>query len=187
MISILENASIRRQVAPLSVETYHALGQMGSLPENVELLRGMLVEKMSKSPLHSAICQRLLRRLRTACEPALSVRQEQPLTLADSEPEPDLAIVPASPDDYAGGHPQTALLVIEVAISTEERDTAKADIYAGAGVPEYWLILPAAREVVVFRGAGPAGYSERSVIGGNTTITAENVQKFALAISDLFV
>jgi Uma2 family endonuclease len=186
VISILENASIRRQVAPLSVETYHALGGMGSLPENVELLRGMLVEKMSKSPLHSAVCQRLLRRLRAACEPALSIRQEQPLTLIDSEPEPDLAIVPASLDDYASGHPRSALLVIEVAISTEERDTAKAEIYAEAGVPEYWLILPATREVVIFRRPSPTGYGERLVVGAEGAVAAQGVPTVTVTMSELF-
>jgi Uma2 family endonuclease len=187
MISILENASIRRQIAALSVETYHALGQMGSLPENVELLRGVLVEKMSKSPLHSAICQRLLRRLRAACEPAFTIRQEQPLTFADSEPEPDLAVVPTSADDYASGHPRSALLVVEVAISTQERDTAKTEIYAEAGVGEYWLILPAAREVVAFRKVGAGGYAERSVLRESDTLILGSVPEFSLAIADLFV
>ncbi len=186
MIPILENPSIRRQIAPLSVETYHTLGHMGNIPENVELLRGVIVEKMPKSPLHSAVRQRLIRHARAACEPALSVRQEQPLTLADSEPEPDLAVVPMRGDDYEGGHPRSALLVAEIAISTEERDAAKADIYAEAGVLEYWLILPSQREAIVFRRPGPDGFSERSVVSEVETLVAVSVPALQIPLGALF-
>ena len=59
------------------------------------------------------------------------VRPQVPLTLGDSEPEPDLAVVTAEEDAKAERHPQAALLVIEVADSSARRDLeTKARIYA---------------------------------------------------------
>ena len=48
MIAMLEKPAIRKQVQSLSVETYHRLGELGLLSEQVELLRGVIVQKMSK-------------------------------------------------------------------------------------------------------------------------------------------
>src|SRR6266480_5689478 len=38
------------QVLPLSVKAYHALGEMGLIPKQTELLYGQVFHKMSKSP-----------------------------------------------------------------------------------------------------------------------------------------
>ena len=77
------------------------------------------------------------------------IRQEQPITCRNSEPEPDLAVVPGSDDDYFRAHPTTAELVIEVAISSSEIDAEKSAIYAEANVLEYWIVLPEERRVEV--------------------------------------
>ena len=52
MFSILENNAVRDAVLPISVEQYHQLGESGILQGNTELLRGVIVEKMIKSPKH---------------------------------------------------------------------------------------------------------------------------------------
>ena len=64
MASILENAAVRDAALPISVEQYHRLGQAGIIPQHTELLRGVIVEKMVKSPEHSWLVQRLVDRLR---------------------------------------------------------------------------------------------------------------------------
>ena len=47
------------------------------------------------------------------------VRSQMPLRLNDdSEPEPDIAVVPGTPSDYAAAHPSTALLAVEIAVTT---------------------------------------------------------------------
>lgn len=93
MLSVLEDPAIRARVPAISVADFHAMVEGGLVSEKVELLRGALVEKMSKSSLHSKIVLRLLRWLMQALPAGYSVRPEQPLTLVDSEPGPDLAIV----------------------------------------------------------------------------------------------
>ena len=169
MIAMLEQPAIRRQVQPLTVETYHRLTELGLLSEKVELLRGVIVQKMSKSPIHCAVLQRLLKLLRAACEPTYEVRQEQPLTLADSEPEPDIAIVPVSSEDYARHHPNTALLVVEIAVTTVETDREKGTIFAEATIPEFWLVLPEQRQVELYSKPSARGYGqcERLTPGGS--------------------
>src|SRR5438309_11954652 len=69
----------------LSVEDYHALGEMGLIPEKTELLYGQVFHKMAKSPTHSFFQVQLLDLLRTASPPGTHVRQDQPITCLDSE------------------------------------------------------------------------------------------------------
>ena len=40
---------------PVTVEQYHALFAQGLIAKNTELLEGTILEKMSKSPLHSSV------------------------------------------------------------------------------------------------------------------------------------
>ena len=68
MIDILERSAVRQRVHPLSVETYHVLGEAGHLGTEVELLRGVIVQKMPKSPLHTSIAQLLVDALRLHCK-----------------------------------------------------------------------------------------------------------------------
>jgi Uma2 family endonuclease len=186
MIAMLEQSAIRERVQPLTVETYHRLGELGLLREKVELLRGVIVQKMSKSPIHCAVLQRLLKLLRAACEPEYDVRQEQPLTLADSEPEPDIAIVPVSTEDYASHHPNTALLVVEVAVTTVETDREKAMIFAEAGIPEFWLVLPEQRQVEVYSKPSARGYGQCDRLASGDRLTSSVLRQGKIEITRLF-
>ena len=116
---------------------------------------------MPKSPLHSSIVGLLHRFFLTELPAGWHPRAEQPLTLSDSEPEPDLAIVRGAESDFFNGHPTVADLVIEVAISTERLDRAKLEIYAEAGVRECWLLL--AEERIIERHTDPQGGTYRQV------------------------
>lgn len=81
----------------------------------------------------------------------------------DSEPEPDLAVVPWG--DYRDEHPTTALLVIEVADTSLEADRSfKADEYAAAGVPEYRIVDVRGRTIEVCRDPQPTGYRQRTIV-----------------------
>ncbi len=189
MNSLVERPSIRQNLYPIAVATYHALGELNLVDEKVELLRGMIVTKMPKSELHVFVVRRLLKLLaEEAAKRGLDLLKEDPLTLADSEPEPDLALVLAGPADAVAPqpHPTTALLVIEVAVTTYERDQAKADIYAEAGVPEYWIVRPEERRVEVFSKLGAEGYGERSVLEEHDLLTPSALPGFSLSPSALF-
>jgi Uma2 family endonuclease len=87
--------------------------------------------------------------------------------LAESEPEPDLAVVRGDENTYLHRHPGPAdvALLVEVADSTLDRDRAdKARIYGQAGVPVYWIVNLVDRQVEVYTSpTGPtgAGYTSR--------------------------
>ena len=150
MSAILENPVVRRHLHVIPVKQYHRMIEEGIASQQWELIRGILITKPAKSHVHSTIAARLLSRL-TAALPEYWVRKEDPLTFADSEPEPDISIVPGRIEDYAA-HPTTARLVIEVAISSEDIDREKGALYAEAGVEEFWLVLPEARAVEIHTG-----------------------------------
>ena len=100
MIELLERPAVRHQVAPLSVDGYHKLRDLGLVRVKTELLNGVIVEKMTKSPLHTFLAQRLYDQLRADLPLGYQLRKEDPLTLATSEPEPDLAIVAGTAETF---------------------------------------------------------------------------------------
>ena len=119
--------------------------------EPLELIEGMLVEMSPQGTPHMWSITRLATALIRMLDPDRhEVRVQGPLALtAESEPEPDLAVV-----DIVGpeAHPSTAHLVVEVAQSSLPFDLdTKARLYARAGIADYWVVDLAAAEVVVHR------------------------------------
>jgi Uma2 family endonuclease len=186
MSSILDQPAIRRAVLPITVEQYHRLGEAGIVAVKTELLCGVIVEKMIKSPQYTWIVQFLVDWLRSALRENVHVRQEQPLTLEDSEPEPDVAVVDGTPDDYRRAHPRAARLVMEVAYSTIELDREKTHIYAAAGVPEYWLVLPGGQSVEVFTEPTETGYARRSIHRAADSVHVGPFPTLSLTLKNLF-
>lgn len=171
---------------PVTVEQYHALYERGLIVENVELLEGLIVEKMPKSPLHSFLVLELLRLLLAVVGEGFRVRPEQPLTCRRSEPEPDLAVVRASPDGYLTGHPKTAEIVIEVAVSSSEIDRRKMAIYAEAGVSEYWIVLPETLQIEVHTKLTQSRYAVQRIFSDGQTAFSEVLPAFRVELSALF-
>ncbi len=157
MLAILEEPAVRERVSAFTVANYHRLLQFGALAPNVELIRGALVDQTPKAPLHTSIVTLLFRHLLAQVPEGWHARSEQPLSFAssDSEPEPDLAVVRGTEQDFFQDHPTTAALVIEVIVSSERLNRIKLGIYAEAGVPESWLIF--AEERTVERHTEPHG------------------------------
>lgn len=185
MTSLLELPAFRQRVHLLSVEEYHRLGELGMLSEDVELLRGIVVTKMPKSPLHELVAHKLMRCLLAKMPHGFEVRRESPLTLRSSEPEPDLSVVRGKADDWAKAHPSTAHLVVEVAVSSLGIDEGKAEIYAEAGIPEYWLVRPEERAVDVYREPTVEGYLSRTTLSGNSTLCCASIPGVALSLTDI--
>ncbi|MBI1346569.1 Uma2 family endonuclease [bacterium] len=128
----------------LSVETYERMVATGAFNEDdpVELLEGYLVPKMPKNPLHDSSVDLLQNLLLQLVRSGWYVRTQNVLSTDDSMPEPDLAVVRGMPAMYRTQHPcgRDVGLVIEVADTSIRRDRHKAEIYARAGVPEYWVV-----------------------------------------------
>ncbi len=130
------------RVRPIRRVEYERMAEMGVFGgEKLELLRGFIVQMRPQGTRHAGTIQNLTLRLVMALGASgrASVRVQLPFAAGDdSEPEPDLAVVP--PGAYRDHHPTQALLVVEVAESSLAEDRAKAAIYAQSGVPEYWIV-----------------------------------------------
>ena len=186
MSAILELPEVRRRVSPISVEDYRRLGEFNAHGRRTELIRGIVIEKMSKSPLHAAIAKRLYDLIARMFPRGLVVRQENPITLADSEPEPDIAVVRGVEADFFQAHPTTAALVIEVAVSSPALDRENASLYAEAGVKEYWIVLGLERKVEVYQRAEAGRYLEKGVLEFNDTLECRSVPGVQIRLADLF-
>jgi Uma2 family endonuclease len=112
MSAILEIPEVRQRVSKLTVEEYHRLGERNENGRQTELIRGIVIEKMSRSPLHQSLGQRLYDIVRDLIPAGFVARHEGPLTLADSEPEPDVAVARGTRQQFFTKHPTTAELVV---------------------------------------------------------------------------
>ena len=174
------------QVWPLGVKAYHALGELGLIPEKTELLYGQVFHKMPKSPLHTYLQQFLMELLLSALPPGTHLRSEQPVIGADSEPEPDLAVVRGAKEDYRLEHPHTAELVIEVCVSSHEYDRSKLRAYATAGVKECWLVLGPEKQIEVHRQPQHGQYGESRLHGPGGMAVSAVVPAFSVNLNRLF-
>ncbi len=162
MLEVLEIPEVRRRVEPVTIERYHRMIELGFFTDKpVELINGVIVEKISKSALHLYLVDLLFELLQTHCAgEGLWVRKEDPITIGDSEPEPDLSVVRGSRIQFRHAKPTTAQFVIEVAIHSLALDRAKARDFAKAGVPEVWIVQPEEGITEVFRNPSAGTYSE---------------------------
>jgi Uma2 family endonuclease len=179
-----------------SVAEYHRLTELGILSEddNLELLEGYLVLKMPRNPPHDGTVHRVLKRLIRVMPGGWDVRVQSAVTLPDSEPEPDLAVVRDDPDGYTHRHPGAADigLVIEVSDSTLPGDRAdKGRVYARAGIGRYWIVNLPDRQVEVYTGpSGPTAtpaYAQRQDhrVGDSVTIELDGAVIASLPVQEL--
>jgi Uma2 family endonuclease len=186
MSAILEIPEVRQRVSRLSVEEYHRLDEFNESGRRTELIRGIVIAKMSKSPLHSSIAKRLYDLIAAMLPKGFVVRREDPMTLADSEPEPDISVVRGTDADFFKAHPATAELVVEVSVSSPALDRENASLYAEAGVHEYWIVLGSERRVEVYRQPANGRYQEMRLVGPDDTLECARVTPIRIRMADLF-
>src|SRR5437667_7429444 len=186
MSAILEIPEVRQRVSRFSVEEYHRLNEFNENGRRTELIRGIVIEKMSKSPLHRTICSRLYKLALANLPKDHSVWKEEPLTFSDSEPEPDIAITRGSEENFTARHPVTAELVVEVSVSSPALDRENASLYAEAGVEEYWIVLAPEQQIEVYRRPEQGRYQEKRVAGSGELIECMSVPAVRIQVSNLF-
>src|SRR5262245_48935979 len=178
------NGRARRAVMPTKLERrrrlftrkeYHRMGEVGILKpkERVELIHGEIVEMSPIGPRHIAFVNSLNELLVLRLGGRALVSVQNPVALDEySEPEPDLAVLRRR-DNYKHAEPATedVLLLIEVADTSLAYDRrVKLELYAEAGVPEYWVIDAAAEIIEVHREPGPGGYTVSQRMAGEAVI-----------------
>lgn len=174
---------------PLKRSEYDRLVELGLFQdERLELLWGVLVRKLPQRPPHASTVQELNELLIVRSQGCFGVRIRSPLALSDdSEPEPDVAIVPLG--DYDSEHPRTALLVIEIsdegsAVSLRQ-DRRKAAIYASAGIGEYWIVNLGARTVEVYSSPDGDRYAEARTLREGDTLRPAALPDLSIEVAEI--
>ena len=151
---------------------YERLAELGVFQpgERLELLDGLLVVREPQGSRHAAAIRRVLAALRRALGNAWQIDSQLPIALDDdSEPEPDVAVVPRDPGAYRNAHPSHAVLIVEIAESSYRTDREhKASLYARAGIADYWIVDLVHNTLEVHREpeaspAAPYGWRYRSI------------------------
>jgi Uma2 family endonuclease len=162
--------------------------------DRVELIDGEILAMTPQGSSHATAVLLVQDTLRAAFGRDVHIRTHLPLALgSDSEPEPDVAVVAGSVRDYRDAHPQSALLVVEVADTTLAYDRdVKGSLYARAGVPEYWLVNLAKALVEVHRDPmvmphARFGWQYRTVdrFGPGDSIAPLSCPHASIAVADL--
>jgi Uma2 family endonuclease len=138
-----------------TVDEYHHMIQAGVFAEDerFELLEGWIVPKMSRNPPHDVAVELTVEALRNALPTGWRVRVRSAVTLADSEPEPDVAVVQGPIRSHINHHPgpQDTAIVVEASESTLTQDRVdKGRVYARANIPVYWIINLVDAQVEVY-------------------------------------
>ncbi|MGF1522490.1 MAG: Uma2 family endonuclease [Leptolyngbyaceae cyanobacterium] len=176
----------------LSIHDYHQMAAVGILAadEQVELIAGQIVQKMPKGPAHSALCKRIEKLLERRLGDQVLVRLQDPIQLDTySEPEPDIVVVHPSENFYADRHPipDDVYLIIEISDTTVERDIgSKADLYATAGIPDYWVINIAKQQLHVFREPSADGYQRQLILKGQQSIALLALPNYTVTVQECF-
>jgi Uma2 family endonuclease len=166
-----------RMLYRLSVEQYHAMITAGVLREGekVELLEGLLVEQMTRNPPHDVVLGLVDDELRTRVPAGWALRIQAAITTTDSEPEPDVVVVPGPRRRYLRAHPGPSeiAIIIEVAdTSLDEDRTLSQRIYARARLPIYWIVNIPERQIEVYTqpraGRNPTYRQRRDYLPGES-------------------
>jgi Uma2 family endonuclease len=176
-----------------NVQECRFLTESGLLePGKYELIEGEIVFKMGQSRLHIAIINKIIFLL-AAIFGQESIQNQAQIGIGErdefNDPEPDVAVLRGSVDDYLEREPDPAnevLLLVEVSNSSLKGDTTvKAQIYARHGLPEYWVVAIPNRELIVYRQPTADGYASVQAYRENESVTPLAAPTASVSLADM--
>ena len=175
-----------------TVEEFFRAARLGLFrpDERLELLSGEIIEKMTQNPPHAVALNKSIPVFsRVIAGQDCHLRVQAPLALSDdSAPEPDIAVIAGSPDNYATKHPAPGdvLLLVEISDATLHLDRRrKAALYAAAGINEYWILNLIDRRLEVHRDPSNGAYQVITLLGETQTISPLAAPQATLRVADL--
>ncbi len=173
-----------------SIDEWHKLVNSGVLEgKPVELLEGDIIEMSPEGIEHSYTNQSVSDYLKDLLKGDAQIRDSHPITLDNSEPEPDIAIVRLPETIYRNHHPysQDIYWLIEVSNKTLKKDLEEKIItYARNGIPEYWVIDLKNKKLIVHTEPHNSRYSQiREFKSG--TITSQAFPKIKIDLEKLLL
>ncbi len=160
----------------LTVDEYQKMGEVGILTpdDRVELINGEIIKMSPFKSKHTSVVKKITALLYRLVADQMIISVQDPIRLNQhSEPEPDIALLKLSKDFYAKRHPgpKDVYLIIEVSDSTLEKDrTVKLELYAKAGIKEYWIVNLIENQIEVYKSPKADKYKLRELIGKNDNI-----------------
>ena len=155
-----------------SLTDWEKLVESGVLDDkSVELLEGSIVDMAPEGFKHSGSNRNIADYLRELFREKALISETHPVRMANSEPQPDIAVVKLPRETYLQRHPEAAdvYLLIEISDRTLAKDLGeKALIYAQNKVPEYWVIDLQHNKVVVHSGPSDEGYQTVTTVDSGT-------------------
>jgi Uma2 family endonuclease len=146
-----------------TIDRYHQAIASGVFDgQNIELLRGELIQMPPEREAHVYFSDRTAKLLQRMLAGRAQIREGRPITLPNgSEPQPDIAIVQPLDTVYLEHHPypENIFLAIEYSYSTLSYDLGDKQIaYAESGISEYWVVDLQNLEITIFRDPAQSGY-----------------------------
>ena len=183
----------------LTLEQYYELGRQGHFDgKRVELIRGEVIEMSPINIAHARGVGFVADALTVIFAVGFYLNVQQPFSVPSaapgSEPQPDVAVIPGS-RRTSTVHPTQAAILVEVADTTFFYDTTtKAELYAEAGVAEYWVLDVVNRQLHVFRDPQPlplppdlsaTAYQTHDILGPNDTVSPLAAPNSTIRVADL--
>ena len=175
-----------------NVSEYERLVSLGALDDpKIELIDGYLVRKLGKNPPRVWSVDATEISLQPLLPTARLIRRESPVRIPDfDEPEPDVAVVKGTREDYKQRHPGPGDvdLVVEVAESSLDRDRGeKLHAYARSRIPIYWIVNLIDHQIEVYTDPADDGYRTQEVYqrGSHVPVIFDQIERGHVRVDDL--
>jgi len=172
-----------------TVDDYYKMAEAGILShdERVELVNGEIVEMSPIGKRHRSSVYALGHLLSLQLGDRAIVGVQNAVLLDNCrEFQPDVTILNSSDDFYLSNPPgpDDVLLLVEVSDSslTYDRDV-KLSLYAGAGIPEFWIVNIPDGVVEVYTEPSDDGYQSRRVFSVEDNVSPSAFPDISLSVS----
>jgi Uma2 family endonuclease len=169
-------------------DEYLRMAEMSILSraERTELIQGEILLMSPIGPRHCTAIDRTVKALIQSVDDKAIVRSQSTVVLDPLvAPEPDIALLRPTDDDYVSEHPgpEDILLLIEVADSSLDYDmTVKRGLYAILGIPEYWIADLRNNRLLVYSKPEGDSYLDRRELHRGDNVTPGAFPGCSLAV-----
>lgn len=187
-MSVAQSSDVYPATKLWTTQQYHTAGAAGVFEgQRVELIDGKIYVMSPMNYLHAAGIRRVQYVLSQLAGTKYHINVQLPIALADgSEPEPDVAVVAGTIDQFDDHSPDFAELIVEVSVSSVEFDrNEKKQIYAAREIPEYWILNLRDRQLEVMRGPRGRAYESTVIFSGGQSIAPVVFPDHEIAVDDL--
>ncbi len=174
-----------------NADEFRLMGEAGIFDETsrVELIQGEVVEMNPIGAHHAGNVKRLINLFAEKVGKAAIVDAQNPVHLAGhSEPQPDIALLKPRDDFYSEHHPkpEDVYLLVEVADTSLAHDRdVKVPLYARYGIPEYWIVDLASREILAYSRPEDGRYRITERVKSGDELTCRTLPNLSVKVEEI--